>query len=61
MFHELGHATGHESRLNRHGMETGIAPFGSPTYSREELVAEFTAAFLCNVSGIENTIDNSAA
>jgi len=60
-FHELGHSTGHESRLNRHGLETGIAPFGSETYSREELAAEFAAAFLCNQSGIENTIDNSAA
>jgi len=61
VFHELGHATGHESRLNRHGLETGIAPFGSATYSREELAAEFASAFLCAVSGIENTIDNSAA
>jgi antirestriction protein ArdC len=60
-FHETGHATGHESRLNRHGLETGIAPFGSDTYSREELVAEFTSAFLCARSGIENTIENSAA
>jgi antirestriction protein ArdC len=60
-FHELGHSTGHESRLNRHGLETGIAPFGSETYSREELVAEFAAAFLCNASGITNTVENSAA
>jgi antirestriction protein ArdC len=60
-FHELGHATGHKSRLNRHGMETGIAPFGSPTYSREELAAEFCAAFLCNHAGIDNTIENSTA
>ncbi len=60
-FHELGHSTGHESRLNRHEMETGIAPFGTPTYSKEELAAEFSAAFLCAESGIENTVDNSAA
>jgi len=60
-FHELGHSTGHTSRLNRHGLETGIAPFGSETYSKEELAAEFASAFLCNESGIENTIDNSAA
>ncbi len=60
-FHELGHSTGHRSRLNRHGMETGIAPFGSPTYSKEELAAEFAAAFLCNEAGIENTVANSAA
>lgn len=61
LFHELGHSTGHESRLNRHGMETGIAPFGSATYSKEELAAEFTACFLCHLSGITNTTDNSAA
>ena len=61
LFHELGHSTGHTSRLNRHCMETGIAPFGSPTYSREELVAEFTSAFLCAESGIENTLENSTA
>ena len=60
-FHELGHSTGHPSRLNRHEMETGIAGFGSPVYSREELVAEFTSAFLCNESGIQNTIENSTA
>ena len=60
-FHELGHSTGHKSRLDRHGLETGIAPFGSPTYSKEELAAEFTSAFLCNESGIENTIENSTA
>jgi len=60
-FHELGHSTGHESRLNRRGLETGVAAFGSPVYSREELVAEFTSAFLCHASGIENTIENSTA
>ena len=42
-------------------METGIAPFGSATYSKEELAAEFTACFLCHLSGITNTTDNSAA
>ena len=60
-FHELAHSTGHESRLNRHGLETGIAPFGNAVYSKEELVAEFGAAFLCAKAGIDNTIDNSAA
>lgn len=60
-FHELGHSTGHESRLNRHEFETGIAPFGSEVYSREELAAEFTSTFLCHESGIENTIENSTA
>jgi len=57
----LGHSTGHTSRLDRHELETGIAPFGSPTYSKEELAAEFTSAFLCNESGIEDTVENSTA
>ena len=61
MFHELAHATGHESRLNREGI-TGPHFFGDAVYSREELVAEMAAAFLCGSTGIDNaTIDNSAA
>jgi len=53
LFHELGHATGHESRLARKTLMEG-GGFGSQTYSREELVAELTAANLCAVSGISN-------
>jgi len=60
-FHELAHATGHESRLNREGV-TVPHFFGDSVYSREELVAEMAAAFLCGHTGIENvTIKNSAA
>lgn len=60
-FHELSHATGHESRLARKSI---LEPsfFGSHEYSKEELVAEMGAAFLCGFSGIEQkTIENSAA
>ena len=60
LFHELAHSTGHALRLNRDSLETP-APFGSEIYSREELVAEFGAAFLCAKAGIDNTLDNSAA
>ena len=61
LFHELAHSTGHKSRLNREGV-TGQHFFGDAVYSREELVAEMTAAFLCGHCGIENaTIQNSAA
>jgi len=61
IFHELTHSTGHQSRLNRKGI-TEIAAFGSKEYSKEELVAEMGAAFLCGHCQIENkTIDNSAA
>ena len=61
IFHELTHATGHADRLHRKTLVAG-APFRSPTYSREELVAEMGAAFLCAESGIDDpTIQNTAA
>lgn len=50
-FHELGHSTGHPSRLARKDVES-VAAFGSADYSREELVAEFTSAFLLGEAGI---------
>ncbi len=62
MFHELGHSTGHVRRLAREGVMEKAAAFGSNVYSREELVAEMTAAFLCGKCGIEmEVIDNAAA
>lgn len=61
LFHELGHSTGHASRLGRKGV-TEASYFGSHGYSKEELVAEMAAAFLCAEAGIvQATIDNSAA
>lgn len=61
LFHELGHSTGHPRRLARPTL-VELAPFGSQTYSKEELVAEMTAAYLCGVCGIANaTVDQSAA
>jgi antirestriction protein ArdC len=51
-FHELGHHSGHKSRLNRD--LTGA--FGSSAYSREELVAEMTSAFICATLGIVPTV-----
>jgi antirestriction protein ArdC len=50
--HELGHWTGHASRLGRD--QTGR--FGSAPYAREELVAELASAFLCAALGIEPTV-----
>ena len=61
LFHELTHSTGHESRLKRPGIVDEIR-FGSQPYSREELIAEMGAAFLCGHCGIDNTvIENSAS
>lgn len=60
VFHELVHSTGHETRLNRKDFKHN--GFGDEKYSKEELVAEIGASFLCALCGIENkTIDNSAA
>ena len=62
LFHELGHSTGHATRLARKGIADSVAAFGSDTYGREELVAEMTSAFLCGHTGIEPaTLENSAA
>lgn len=59
LFHELAHSTGHTSRLNR--FEGKVSAFGSEDYSKEELVAEMTAAMLCGSCGIDRTIENSGA
>jgi antirestriction protein ArdC len=61
LFHELAHATGHPSRLNREFIATP-KPFGTPDYGKEELVAEMAAAFLCSAVGIQPAvIENQAA
>lgn len=51
-FHELGHWTGHPSRLNRD--LSGAR--GSNPYAREELVAELSSAFICASLGIAPTV-----
>lgn len=51
-FHELGHWTGHVSRLGR-DLSGG---FGSKSYAREELVAEMASAFVCATLGIIPTV-----
>ena len=53
--HELGHWTGHETRLNRDQRGT----YGSPDYAREELVAEITSAFTCASLSIRPTVRHS--
>lgn len=52
LYHELGHWTGHSSRLDRD--LTGS--FGSKAYANEELVAEITAAFVCAALSIQPTV-----
>jgi antirestriction protein ArdC len=62
LFHEMTHATGHASRLDREGITNPIK-FASERYSKEELIAELGAAFLSNEAGILDQVrfDNSAA
>ncbi len=59
LFHELAHSTGHQSRLNR-PIHTR---FGEELYTKEELIAEMGAAFLCAIAGIadEHTDRNTTA
>lgn len=61
LFHELVHSTGHEKRLKRATLAEA-KEFGSDPYSKEELIAEMGAAFLCSHTGIvDRIIENSAA
>lgn len=61
LFHELAHSTGHENRLNRKEL-LKYDGFGGKNYSKEELTAELTAAFLSAVTGIQQeTLANSTA
>lgn len=60
LFHEFAHSTGHENRLKRKGVAEFDA-FGTEQYSEEELIAEFTSAFLCAKAQIDNTVQNSSA
>ena len=62
LFHELTHSTGHASRLERDGVTEGHR-FGDADYSKEELIAEMGAAFLCAETGInpDVTLANSAS
>ena len=55
--HELGHWTGHPTRMNRdmHCM------FGSEKYAKEELIAELFSAFACSHLGFVKPITNNAA
>jgi len=61
LYHELAHATGHQSRLGRKEV-IEYNRFGSDPYANEELVAELTSSMLCGVAGISNeTIDLAAS
>lgn len=55
--HEIGHSTGHETRMKRD--LTGR--FGSESYTLEEARVEMAAAFVCNTLNLPTDFDNHAA
>jgi antirestriction protein ArdC len=55
--HELGHWTGHPTRLARD--LSGV--FGSEAYAREELRAEMASAFVCGEIGLSPHLENHAS
>lgn len=62
LFHEMAHSTGHKSRLDRLD-NSYTAHFGSETYSKEELTAELSSAFILHDLGIDTqkSLKNSTA
>ena len=60
--HELGHATGHESRLNRPSLQEGVkAGFGSEAYAKEELRAEISSMMTGQRVGVGHDPSRGAA
>ena len=61
LYHELTHATGHRSRLNRVGI-TGPILWASERYSKEELIAELGSCFLMTIKGltVDATLEDGA-
>jgi antirestriction protein ArdC len=57
VLHELGHWSGHPSRLNR----DLIQKFGSPEYAREELRAELSSYFVSAKLGIPHNPEQHAS
>lgn len=55
VLHEVGHSTGHASRLNRDMSGT----FGTPSYAKEELRAEIASMMLGNDLGINREGDDA--
>jgi putative DNA primase/helicase len=55
--HELGHWTGHETRLDRDQKNT----FGTPAYAREELVAEMSSYLMAMETGLPHDPSQHAA
>ena len=59
--HELGHATGHPSRMDRDTLKNGVGNFGSVEYAREELRAEMSAMMTGDRVGVGHDGSRGAA
>jgi len=55
IYHEIGHATGHSSRLDRPMNNV----FGDTGYAFEELIGELTSAYMLAFLGYESRITNN--
>ncbi|MBD3612051.1 MAG: DUF1738 domain-containing protein [Hydrogenovibrio crunogenus] len=55
LLHEIGHWSGHQSRLAREGV-VDFDKFGSSKYAFEELIAELTATFKAAEMGLERKV-----
>ncbi|NDL64241.1 ArdC family protein [Acerihabitans arboris] len=60
LLHELVHASGHETRLNREGITSSTRKFGDPIYCVEELIAEMGSAFLCAELGVYGEVQHDS-
>lgn len=60
LLHELVHASGHQSRLNREGITSSSRKFGDPLYCEEELIAEIGSAFLCAQIGVQGEVNHES-
>lgn len=60
-FHELIHATGHGSRLNRDGVNGFIRANRPVVAAEEELTAEIGAACLASLCGVEYDMKNTVS
>ena len=60
--HEVGHSTGHKSRMNRESLQQGTTDgFGSQAYAREELRAEISAMMSSERLGVAYEPQHGAA
>ena len=60
--HELAHATGHPSRMDRQSLQDGVSKgFNSEAYAREELRAEISAMMTNTRIGVGHRSKNGAA